>query len=184
VRACGTPYTCKCGYVYVVGNCGQPMEQRVCARKGCGRMIGGREHRPAPNNSTLASIPEARGYILDTNEGTVKEASAHATRGLSAKDVAATRLIMHLAGVAGAAAGGKSWAEGAQKILNDRFVTLQSAGRGVAGMFAHQADTYWKALQDLIGCSMDDTGLAVHLVLVGEESPMEVTEAATRAGAW
>ena len=45
-------YKCACGYLYTVGNCTYPMEVRPCP-EGCGRNVGGQDHRPAEGQQDL-----------------------------------------------------------------------------------------------------------------------------------
>ena len=44
-------YKCPNGHLYVVGECGRPMEQSICPD--CGAGIGGREHVPEIGNQVV-----------------------------------------------------------------------------------------------------------------------------------
>ena len=44
----GGYYRCSCGFIYTVGECGEPMQQANCPE--CGNTIGGLQHRLAAGN--------------------------------------------------------------------------------------------------------------------------------------
>ena len=52
LRTLGTKwYKCPNGHLYVVGECGRPMEESVCPE--CNKKIGGRDHIPADRNMAV-----------------------------------------------------------------------------------------------------------------------------------
>jgi len=52
-----TRYACPNGHVYLIGNCGQPMEQAKCPE--CHAPIGGTNHQLTPGNRTLGPQAQA-----------------------------------------------------------------------------------------------------------------------------
>ena len=84
-------YTCRCGFRYAVGECGQPMEQRRCP--GCNQQIGGREHRPAAGNRRVDQVNQAaaRPGFLDTRH----EGDRQTCRGLNVDQLRCARYFLH-----------------------------------------------------------------------------------------
>ena len=59
LRTLGTKwYKCPNGHLYVVGECGRPMEESVCPE--CNKKIGGRDHIPADRNMAVEFNIDAR----------------------------------------------------------------------------------------------------------------------------
>lgn len=93
-----------------------------------------------------------------------------ATRRLSSEQVATTRLIMHLAGIFGAAADAE-WPGRARDMLNRTHVKERPpAGRadgGVIDIFLHGFEVNIKTLRRLSGRSNEQLALGIHMTLGG-----------------
>ena len=66
-----------CGYIYGIGNCGQPMEARPCPE--CGQTIGGNNHRFAGGNQ---GIPDGEDAVRGIADNWFFRGAAHAEREL------------------------------------------------------------------------------------------------------
>ena len=65
IRSLGTTvYKCPKGHIYLIGECGRPMEESKCPD--CGAKIGGREHIPVRNN-TQVNVDNIRKNNLNIN---------------------------------------------------------------------------------------------------------------------
>ena len=65
IRSLGTTvYKCPNGHIYLIGECGRPMEESKCPD--CGAKIGGREHIPVRNN-TQVNVDNIRKNNLNIN---------------------------------------------------------------------------------------------------------------------
>ena len=95
---------------------------------------------------------------------------------MSAEVVATTRLIMHLAGMFGAAADA-GWPRQARMLLNNKHIrerpTGNGAGGGVLDIFFQGAQRDIDTLRRLSGRTNDLLALGVHMVL---ESLMDAAE--------
>ena len=65
LRTLGTTwYRCPNGHLYVVGECGRPMQESVCPE--CGQRIGGRDHIPA-NRNMAANLDLDMRHVINDN---------------------------------------------------------------------------------------------------------------------
>lgn len=90
---------------------------------------------------------------------------------MSAEQVATTRLVMHLAGIAAAAADGAAWASKARQMLNTGHVNERSGGAGVIEIFLRGAQGDADALRRFTGRNNEQMFIGVHLSLLSEGAP-------------
>ncbi|CAG8540805.1 10279_t:CDS:10, partial [Racocetra persica] len=144
-------YQCACGYKYVVGECGQTMQDRRCPRN-CGRMVGGQHHRAAAGQTKLTASQVQNAVSNKDKTGYIMEAGT-LERGKSVREMTASSYrILHLFVHALIAASPDSRA-----FLNH-----------IADPIAHCLDHItkdWKVLKDLINCSNEDLALILHDIL-------------------
>ena len=70
LRTLGTRwYKCPNGHLYVVGECGGPMQESICPE--CRAMIGGLNHVPANRNSVVDLNVEMRNLSIN-NENRIR----------------------------------------------------------------------------------------------------------------
>lgn len=90
---------------------------------------------------------------------------------MSAEEVAATRLIMHTAGVVGAAAAAHTeWANKARAMLSPRSGATphpSTTSEGVTAMFLRAAREDAGTLRRLSGRNTEQVTLGIHLSLLG-----------------
>ena len=91
---------------------------------------------------------------------------ATAVRKLSAEEVAATRIILHLAGVIGAASAGEDWEMKARMMLNPGQANLRK-GETVSDAFLHSAQADAADIKRLKGMNTEHMCILLHVVLFG-----------------
>jgi hypothetical protein len=93
-------YECVCGYQFMIGECGRPMEISKCPE--CGRDIGGRDHAATGNTKEQDEHDRSPyGYMLPPAD---KDEKSVSFRGISASPARAIRLLLHGAMYCGVAA--------------------------------------------------------------------------------
>ena len=71
LRTLGTTwYKCPNGHLYVVGECGGPMQQGRCPE--CRQQIGGMNHQPAFGNNAVNLEREMRNLNLNNNNNSIR----------------------------------------------------------------------------------------------------------------
>ena len=91
---------------------------------------------------------------------------ATTVRNLSAEKVAATRIILHLAGIIGAASAGEDWEMEARMLLNPGQANLRE-GETVSGAFLHSAQADAADIQRLKGMNTEQMCMFLHFILFG-----------------
>lgn len=95
-----TRYRCSCGFFYVVGNCGGPMQEGTCPQ--CKNKIGGVNHQPHANNSRIDPNPRSdfaslsqdkQGYITENVEGI--RSTQHSVRGMTPTSFRVLHFLLH-----------------------------------------------------------------------------------------
>lgn len=90
-----------------------------------------------------------------------------AIRGMSAEQVASTRLLMHLAGIVGAAASTSEWADKASLMVNMKGVemNINETGGNVTDAFLRGARADAAAIRRLTNRNHETMALGLHLAL-------------------
>jgi hypothetical protein len=175
-------YKCPNGHPYSVGNCTWPMETARCPVPGCGKPIGGDNHKAVKGVTRLdrdAMLSEAcqPGYIAAATTG---ETAEQTNRSMSPLSLRVLRLLIHgFLEIALLTPNGKSMAGYRASSAADliRGVTKERRLKGSASSTAtvavarativHRRTEDWVALQDKTKLTDGSLTLALHLVLNG-----------------
>ncbi|XP_068694646.1 E3 ubiquitin-protein ligase rnf213-alpha-like isoform X2 [Montipora foliosa] len=149
----GAWYQCPKGHPYYIGDCGRPVEVRVCPE--CKVNIGGTRHNLSQGNTVAQRADRTmRGHVL--GDPTARSKSLASERNLSSVVVGITRILMHCAMIEGACRQPQDVAS----LINPR-VPPEALARFLWDHLRMDLELLAKSL----GRSVDDTILCIHMIL-------------------
>ncbi|GES90916.1 hypothetical protein GLOIN_2v1785271 [Rhizophagus clarus] len=167
-----TRYSCKCGYKYLIANCGGAVITSKCPE--CGNTIGGANHQAAEGNTMLDNKPIAQ---LDANDQTgyigepVNQNLYHSFRYMTPTSYRILHLIVHV--LIGASA------------PQPALVFLQKNDQTATDSENYCMDHIrndWETLKNLLNCSDANLALMFHsLISLMIEKPLSNQQVTTSA---
>ncbi|CAB4416885.1 unnamed protein product [Rhizophagus irregularis] len=152
-----TRYQCKCGYVYLIGDCGQANGRGKCPE--CGNMIGGENHVSEAGNTRLDNAPIKKTLVAKDDKGYIAEAENedinHSVRNLPPASYRILHLFIH--SIIGA------WApSGTANTLLQKNNNV--ASDSLAYCTRHIRND-WKVLLKILNCREESLALLLHAIL-------------------
>lgn len=142
-----TRFECQCGFRYLVGECGAPMQAGSCPK--CRRPIGGQSHRPHAAQQRLDNAPEndLPGYISELEE----KLPGVPVRSLTRFSCLVLDLFLHATLTAGAL------------LHQDRLaVTMKVPAARLQGLCLERCLQSWRALKALLHMADESVAAVVH----------------------
>ncbi|GES78826.1 hypothetical protein GLOIN_2v1764819 [Rhizophagus clarus] len=152
-----TRYQCKCGYVYLIGDCGQANGRGRCPE--CGNMIGGENHVSEAGNTRLDVAPIRRNLVAKDDKGYIAEAENedinHNVRNLPPASYRILHLFVHSIIGAWAPSGtANTFLQKNNNVAND----------SLAYCMGHIKND-WKILLKILNCREENLALLLHATL-------------------
>ncbi|XP_076466869.1 E3 ubiquitin-protein ligase rnf213-alpha-like [Babylonia areolata] len=146
-------WQCPRGHRYLIGNCGQPMEESVCP---CGLKIGGANHTATANNvQNTGADTTQKGHVL--GPAAQRGLEAVPERRLTSVECSILRFLLH-------AVLYLSSSSATQAAVVCQVVTPRIAPDQCAQFFVDHMEHDLKVLQRCLGRSADDVFLVLHHV--------------------
>ncbi|CAG8734289.1 13006_t:CDS:2, partial [Racocetra persica] len=157
-----TRYQCECGYVYLVGECGNVTHASSCPK--CKRIIGGQAYdRPAAGNSRLDNIPltepknanDQRGYIIETPN----TENFYSIRLMSPASYRIIHLFTH------AIIGIQAPSQNVTRFIKGNANTNNLGENDMAEYCAAHINHDWDALKKILACGDEQLALLLHAII-------------------
>ncbi|PKK68874.1 hypothetical protein RhiirC2_867041 [Rhizophagus irregularis] len=150
-------YQCKCGYVYLIGDCGQANGRGKCPE--CGNMIGGMNHVSEAGNTRLDNAPIRTNLVAKDEKGYIAEAENedinHNVRNLPPASYRILHLFVHsIIGVWAPSNTANTFLRKNNNVTND----------SLAYCMGHIKND-WKVLLKILNCPEESLALLLHAIL-------------------